>query len=350
MNVSSVDFNSLNFAFLQSNWQGQCGYLYNGPQFELSKIVAATAAQGGILPMDAPGNRLNASYTSHFDGPSLKCSDVLGSLRSEILNNVNATSFKNTSFDRSYGYLSWAPKMASRLPFVVSDDEGPMTISQTLGPRNGGPLALYVATFPQMQNVYKTDGLRWTPGYYDDATIVECHLTNATYTASFNWTNGIRDMDISVAAPTSDIYYSNAIDCTRFLYMPDVPSNFSLSTDLGALSMYNNTIIQRYAYQAVMHAFGQLLAGTISHARVPQMDVATTVMNTPVGAVRELNFLRANNSDGLEVSSFLTRPNSSLWPGVSVPQETNSSSTLRTTLEELFQNITLSLMTAKSLQ
>lgn len=352
MNVSAVDFNSLNFASIRSSSQGACGLHYTGPEFEVSKIAAATAAQGAVLPIAAPRNQPNASYTYTFSGPSLQCSDVANPLLSEILTNINATSYNISALGpKSYGYLSWAPRTDDPLPFDKTDPLELTSIGRTLGPRMDGPLNLYVATFPQLRSPYTTGGMLQGWEYYGNATIVNCKLANASYTASFNWTNGIRELDVAVAPPTDDIFFRDEVDCNHFLYTQDVPGSFSRQTSLGPLSMYNNTVVQTYAYQSVMDAFAQILVGSIGFGSGYGLDISTTVMNTPIGSVHELEFLRANTSNStMSLKGFFSTPNTSYWPGVSVPQKTNSSLRLRTALEQLFQNITLSLTSSDLLQ
>jgi hypothetical protein len=72
-NVSTVDFNSLNFASVVSNSQGACGYFYTGPQFEVMKVANAAAGQGAVLPIVAPRHQPNVSYVQQFAGPALQC-------------------------------------------------------------------------------------------------------------------------------------------------------------------------------------------------------------------------------------------------------------------------------------
>lgn len=356
INVSTVDFNSLNFASIRANYPGSCSQRYTGPEFEVSKIVAATAAQGAVLPIAAPRNEPNSSYTYTFSGPSLQCSDVADPLLSNILKNINATSYDIYALGpKSYGYLSWAPYNSdNRLPFAETDPEELTSIGTSLGPRiRGSPrgaLNLYVATFPQLRRP-DTTGMDNNWMYYGNDTIVNCRLTNATYTASFNWTNGIRELHVAVAPPKNDVFFQDEVDCEHFFYAQDAPSNISMETSPGALSMYNNTIVQAYAYMSVMDAFGQVLIGSIGYDTGNGLKIKTTVMNTPIGSAQELDFLRADtaNSTG-SLLAFVSSPNTSYWPGVSVPAKTTSSLRLRTALEQLFQNITVSLMSSELLQ
>ncbi|KAH0174302.1 hypothetical protein KCU67_g837, partial [Aureobasidium melanogenum] len=113
-NVSTVDFNSLNFGSVVANSQGACGYFYTGSQFEVMKVAHAAAGQGAVLPIAAPGHKPNVSYVQQFAGPALQCKDVVEPLRGQIISNVNTSSCYTTT---SYGYLAWIPTTQSLLPF-----------------------------------------------------------------------------------------------------------------------------------------------------------------------------------------------------------------------------------------
>ncbi|KAI5199164.1 hypothetical protein AUEXF2481DRAFT_31775 [Aureobasidium subglaciale EXF-2481] len=353
-NVSAVDFNSLNFASVVANSQGACGYLYRRPQFEVMKIVAAAAGQDDVLPFSAPGSQPNASYVQQFAGPALQCNDVAEPLRGEILTNVNTSTFSEYT---SYGYLSWTPSDENSLPFllenVTSNGESYSEYqlqSYALGPGRGSstPLSLFVATFPNMQNPYTAGSLISDYDYVGNATIVKCQLKNATYASSFNWTNGIRDLNITVSPGSDGIVYHEGVDCSQFLYTPGVSVSDALKNGSDDISDYNNTIIQNFAYQSVMHAFGSIVTGSINYPRFPNgLVVATNVMDTVLGATPELLQLQNSTAGQMKGLASLGRK---VWPGISVESLPENSLDLRSSLEGLFQNVTMSLMSSKLLQ
>ncbi|KAI4854288.1 hypothetical protein E4T45_04020 [Aureobasidium sp. EXF-8846] len=351
-NVSTVDFNSLNFASVVSNSQGACGYFYTGPQFEVMKVVTAAAGQSAVLPISAPGNQPNASYVQQFAGPALQCKDVTEPLRGQIISNVNISSWNATT---SYGYLAWVPTTTKVLPFElvsVSDRYDQWQLqSVPLGP-TAGPLSIFVFTSPNMRNPYGY-GMDPEYDYYGNATIIKCQLMNATYSSSFNWTNGIRSLDAIVANSAEAVLYRDAVDCAGFLYTQDIytadnytgpaPGNIS-----RPLSDFNNTIVRNFAYQSVMQAFGNILKGSINYPHYPNgLVVTTNVMDTVLGATRELSLLRNNTSDEARSLASL---GPQVWPGVSVEMQLNNTSDLRTTLEKMFQNTTMSLISSPLLQ
>jgi hypothetical protein len=351
-NVSTVDFNSLNFASVVSNSQGACGYFYTGPQFEVMRVANAAAGQGAVLPIAAPRHQPNVSYFQQFAGPALQCKDVVEPLRGQIISNVNTSSWNSST---SYGYLAWVPTTQSLLPFdlvTVSDRYDQWQLrSISIGPAVG-PLSVFVFVSPNMRNPY-SHGMDPEYDYYGDATIIKCQLMNATYSSSFNWTNGIRNLDVTMTTSTEAVSYRKDVDCTEFLYTQDVYTADDYTGDAPRnisrpLSDFNNTIVRNFAYQSVMQAFANILKGSISFPYYPNgLVVATSAMNTALAATREFSLLQKNTAgDATSLASLGPQ----VWPGVSVEMQINNTSDLRTSLEEMFQNITMSLISSPLLQ
>ncbi|KAG9747558.1 hypothetical protein KCU73_g7317, partial [Aureobasidium melanogenum] len=352
VNVSAVDFNSLNFASIVANSEGRCAYFYRGPQFEVMKVVIAAAGQNSVLSIAAPGNNPNVSYVQQFAGPALQCNDVAEPLQGEILSNINASSYSPMI---SWGYLFWTPvgnELNDSLPFVFEPlDNGYETWQlrpDAIGPIDGAPLSLYMFASPNLTNPYASGPLDPEYDYYADATIIKCQLVNATYSTAFNWTNGIRKMNVNVIPSSKGINYQQSVECNSFLYAQGVSTEEALQNTSQPLSDFNNTIIESFAYQSVMHAFGDILRGSISYPEVPNgLVVTTSVMSTVLGATKELLSLQ-NHTAGQMKSLASLGPQ--VWPGVSVEMQSANALDLRTTLELLFQNITMSLMSSPLLQ
>lgn len=351
-NVTSVDFNSLNFASIVWDSSASCSYYYNGPQFEVQKIVTAAAGQGSVLSISAPLNQPNASYTQSFAGPALQCSDVRDLLRGQILSNVNTSIWAtNTSF----GYLTWVPTESSSLPFEsTSSSSGSETWqlrSDTIGPTANAPLTLFVATFPNFIKPYWPGVM--IPGwdYTANATIVQCSLMNATYLSSHNWTNGIQDLKLAVTLSDNNITYPRDIDCPDYLFKNGSPPSL-LTGGAGFVappaSDYDNTRIQNFAYASVMDAFVKLVKGSLYNPLDNNgLVTSTNVMSTTLGSTKELLAVQNRMATGMESFALL---GSGFYPAVSVKMPVDSTYTLRTALESIFQNVTMSLMSSPLLQ
>jgi hypothetical protein len=357
-NISNVDFNSLNFASVLSDAPSTCNFDYVGPQFEISRIVGSAVRQGAILPYAAPGAQPNVTYESQLIGPGLRCADVAEPLRSQILSNITG---QEKGFLKFYGYLAWTPSDQSAMPFRDSrngdghDQLGPWT---TATEASSG-LSIYVATFPNMATARTSwkygPGSGGSPTSHNNSTILECQLVNATYDYFSTWRNGILTPSVTTKLSNDNIPFRGSVECDHYLFSSGVDNPGSSQTDALPLSMYNNTIIRNFAYQAVMQAFGRVLVGSISNSNVKHLlDIAETdVMSTPLGQVHELARLRNWTNEGpRSLSSLTSNNNRSYWPGVSVrpDSETVRTTDLRSTLELMFQNATLSLLSSSLLQ
>lgn len=330
-----------------------------------------------MLQLPAPESRANASYVNTFAGPALSCSHVSGDLFDSMIDNINKSSY---AMSASYGYLSWMHTEGATqplMPFTPKRDSTSKNSSTsnetsyveqlwTLGPvpdlyagdvvdgLSVSPPTIFVATFPGMVNSYLTSGSYAVRA--ENATIVQCQLVNLTYEASFNWTNGIREVQVSTTPSTNPVTAFNGIDCDHFVFVPDWQNDKARN-----LSAYNNSLVQAFAYQSVMDAFGRVLLVSISSASIDQGNLRilqTSVMNTVVGDVAELAFFKffasgtaesLSQTFGSDATGVLNT-GMEIWAGVSVQDDTTSKLDLRSTLEELFQNITMSLMTSALLR
>lgn len=70
-------------------------------------------------------------------------------------------------------------------------------------------------------------------------------------------------------------------------------------------------------------------------------------MSTPLGSTKELMAVQQLIATGMEDFSSL---GSLIWPGVSVKMQVDSPLPLLSTLEQMFQNVTMSLMSSALLQ
>ncbi|KAH0170274.1 hypothetical protein KCU67_g2704, partial [Aureobasidium melanogenum] len=340
VNVTSVDFNSLNFAFIDDD------YYYSGPQYEVQKVVIAAAVPGAVLSINAPENQRNASYVQQFAAPALKCSDVTDTLVDEILDNANVSSWDTTI---SYGFLAWVPGDDSSLPFELIQGVTRLR-SDTLGPIDVTPLTLFVATFPSFSNLYTANGTNADRNYTANATVIECKLLNSTYSLSFNWTNSVRDLKVTVMPSQDYVSYPDGFAFT------DSPSTDSLKeVDASHVSAQpssdqNKSLVQNFAYASVMDAFARLFRGAILESHIPGLlegrpIFSTNVLNTILGGTAEL--LPLQNVSSYSSLQHLGPPS---WAGVSVSEQAIDPPKLCDTLEHLFQNATIRLMTSPLLQ
>ncbi|KAH0171297.1 hypothetical protein KCU67_g2249, partial [Aureobasidium melanogenum] len=342
VNVTSIDFNSLNFAQLrldpsQAELESQivCGWAYEGPTAEVQKVVTAAAVPGAEILITAPGDQRNASYVQQFAAPALQCSDVTDPtdpVRRGLVSNVNTSSRNNK---QSYGFVAWAPSSNNPLPFEPTENNEENQVNPTeIGPEDG-PLTLFVATFPDNLDPYGEGG----EDNFTDSSLIKCTLINATYSLSFSWTDSIQDLNVTVT-PQNNISYPPQITCDHYLFTNNSQDGQALGL-AQPLSDFNNTIIQTYAYASVLEAFSNLFKGTISS----QGTSSSNVMNTIIGSTAELIALQNDAAKSTAVYGMQGLPPGT-WPGVSASEQNNDPPSLRPTLELLFRNTTLRMMTS----
>ncbi|KEQ66144.1 uncharacterized protein M437DRAFT_72949 [Aureobasidium melanogenum CBS 110374] len=329
--VPSIDFNSQNFPWIVLNSDG-CTYEYRGTSFEVQRFATAAVGQGAVLSINAPGNRPNVSYTQQFGGPVLQCSDVRDPLRGEILDNVNTTSWDDGI---PYAYLAWSPTDTSSMPFQSGLQSNGQHLLQpiAIGPQHtpGAPEVLFVASLPSFRSPRMMNQMDPNWDYIAKATIVQCSLVNATYSAMYNWTNGVRDLTVTTTPSGRNVSHPNShperVGCTD--------------------SRLDSAFIQDYTYTAVLEAFMNIIRGYVSAPTPNGLVTGTEAMNTALGTTQELFALRNQTAGGVRALDTLGQQ---YWPGVTVELQANSTSNLRPILELMFQNLTMSLMSSPLLQ
>lgn len=350
LRVSRVDFTSLNFANLPMQAGLSPGYTYTGPQYTVQRIVTATAAQGQILPISAP--YVNSSWTLKFPGPALRCDAVEESAHNDIIANIAAV-MKEAECFTSYGYVAWTPDTDGSLPFVKENNGTYSQRSGSIGPTLGdNPMSIFLAAFPRMFNEMPgetTVDCNNSQAYLVDATIIQCLLYNASYFANFTYSDGAQNVGISIADDYNDMLYLGGVGSFLATTSPDGVYIFGPD---GQPVAYNVTPVETFAYQAVMDSFGMVLVGSIANEDINSIGeivtTNTTVMSTVLSQTKELSFLE-NYSNAVGYS--LENPSiNTTWNGLSVNVSSSGSLPVAKSLEVLFQNATISLMSNALLQ
>ena len=387
MAVPSVDFASLNLLAPMPNY-GQVPYtipahefVYAGPSQVVRKITHSTATQGSILPVVAPA--VNSSWDMTFHGPSVRCNPVDHEDRQAILGNLmNYTigrgdvSTRTGPCNYGTGYAAWGAEL---LPFEIATVANQTTYTLNYAEeyefKNSYETAsLYVAVTPPLFTSHDGDvrGPWLCPGepyydagvagLYDNSTVLRCDLHNATYDAAFTVENGEQNIDVAVTdlthEPMVKLSYTqvwlNSSD-------PDVrtnlqPSPCGATTSSPGDCVANSTILSELSYQAVMDAFTNLLAGVVSRGDNPRnffLATATSqIRSTVLMQTPELAFL-STDSTGNEAN---LQERAAQWRQKPFAGLFNADVASRTilpldqALEQVFQNITMSLMSAPELQ
>lgn len=333
--VPQFDFSNLNLFNLGIIGDGF--FSYAGPSRLAQRIAAATAAQGEILPITPPN--LNTSWSLEFWGPSIQCNNVSASQRMAILDNYG--SYLNTNVQLSY--FSWTAYNV--LPFT--NDSGTMTLS-AITPSVNGSAAVFLAFDgdPQGLPISIEGGTTLPWGNWSEivrnVTVLRCDLFNSSYNLDFQYTNGAQSIAVSKTNASQD----TPITAEEDFYFPMAPNEvWNATASNGSDSIHGTCFEQscamKVSYQGIFDAFNGLLYGSIqAFTELSESFITQTVLTE----TDELQFLynQQNVANALFDSPyFQSRPTTPLL---------GSRGPLGNALEQLFENITISILSEPYLQ
>ena len=348
-------------------------------------------ANGAILPILPPS--LNASWQLQFLGPSVECQPMNSSMHLQVRQNLfsylsapaSKLGMSNTYY--LHEYLDWFPSgglgpdgtPAPDLPFVKESANGTLAFKEMLPGYFNEKLNLFVASHAMVEkyemamredneaeSAWITDLAHASPAKppdWLDGTMLTCQFFNSTYDVSFDYTNGVQHIDVqtslmnainsssmlgTVIGPSPQEYIRNstcvllAIDWTANADMNDAPSECSFDTE----------ILRILSYQAIWDAFTRVLQGMILGNYESEDYQKPNIINTALLNTPELAFLR--NTRGAKqlatLQDLLARYDNPAIKGLTNSHDEVIQLPLATALEEMFRNITVSLMSSPALQ
>ena len=376
-------------------------WAWSGPSQPLQNLASAAMALGQILPITAPAP--NASWTLDFWGPLLQCNDVIGMERDQIWTNI--WNSYNRDGNGSHAFLSWVPWSPNWVD-LIDDTSGqsrkpsncdlPFQYDDTVFGSSpwqlsiDGPASLFVAVLPEAQRLLVSDsgnstliGYKWTTEWeycpiptlrtltdplilncgnsnisftpsliHDDSTLLRCDLRNSSYSIEMNYVNGLQD--IRVSANRTGI--SPLVNGTEYFFGP----NWNLSESSNCTSflappysggncVFDVSAMHLLSYQGIMTAFNQLILGDIRIGEDAMVNMNTTTLKTILARTDELAFLRnLQPSLNLDTKKYLQTAISNMtndaYSGLLNTSPPRVRADLKTTLEQLFQNFTVSLL------
>ena len=396
MNVPNVDFTSLNLAAPMAAY-GTTGeepgvwYMYAGPSLTVQKITDAVAGQGSIIPVIAPS--VNSTWDLDFNGPSLHCNPVSSGFRNAVLANI-----LNYTFVRSQqtvleinctsgpGYMAWHPafmnpnkSMTEYLPFNIDDlnsSRGALNNDNSHGYPYSDMTSVFLAIAPTLFSFSSSKdesgptmcrGKPWYQAglaqFYNTSTVLRCDVHNSTYYTTFSFVNGVQKVDIKNVTDVTHkpmntigqvLAYFNSSNLNDMSLRPQAcpPWVMSDSDEWYTACLFDPRVLSTLSYQAVMHAFTDLVAGMISLGDaedVQTMITSTTQLSSTVLAgAPELAFVLSTQPNVQQRAvTWKQQPFTGL---VNAAAGIKATLPFQQALEQLFQNITISLMSAPDLQ
>ncbi|EXJ96276.1 hypothetical protein A1O1_01402 [Capronia coronata CBS 617.96] len=292
--VPVPDFNRSSYGILGADMTN--GYLsWRGSQYTLDRLTLATATGGEVLSAPAPA--VNSSYTISFYGPSLHCQPPSSAFNQSFQTLITDLEQGKLLYQQIL-YAAWRPNDTDNLPWLETMLE--TGFDQGAGRNLIGP-------GDQTATVYFAFTGANAP------TVVECTLTNSSYLVEITNSNGFQTQRVRKAQPLGNI-----------------------TTISGYQSHTDDALRQILAYETMLASFFDILLGSIVHPRSADSNIwstdTTQVMATTLGLSDEL-YPILTESDAMTDYETPTEPDV-------VP----SGKSFARSAEELFQNITLSLM------
>lgn len=193
---------------------------------------------------------------------------------------------------------------------------------------------------------------------FADATLLRCDLLNSSYTVGFNFTNGVQTVNIeSNTTGDSPVLYGSDIFTGAVFHGAGHSGNCSpflagMTESYDNDCTFNLEALRLLAYQSISAAFNELLLGAIRDEIPDGVMTTTDIMKTLLAQTSELAFLRdwsvldVFDETGSSPSFQAEVAESQAWAyqGISTSRLPPARMDLKSTLEELFQNLTVSLL------
>jgi hypothetical protein len=161
------------------NYKNVLTRVFNGPRTVLTLLSTATASQGAILPLKAPGN--HSAYTVSFFGPAVQCVPANASERS-IISDLLASKMAETAGslrEIQNAYYAFVPSF---------DAQGNVTATSNI--RYQTPSASSNEAWMVFERYANSPG----ESCHHDKYYQVCSLWNATYELSLGWENGFQNV------------------------------------------------------------------------------------------------------------------------------------------------------------
>ena len=350
---------------------GQGSYLYNGPSQAVLEVSNAVMAQGEFLPIQPPAP--NSTWTIEFVGPSVRCNDVADGMHQRIRENI-ADGMNQSEGADLYGYLGWFPMFgwvddemtgaSNPMPFISPGANGSLQFNagQSAGISSVDNITFYMAALPTIfgatgqMTIDAFSNPKDSAGIPDwiDGTIVQCVLFNSTYQAFFDYQDGAQEIESNVTTFEKIVPQQSLLGPN-----PDNPAQDpcknpdALSADLRAQCYNNREMLQSLSFIGLLDAMGNILKGSVSVDGLQQMNRSSNVLSTSLLNIEDLIFLKkaaavqlGNNT--LQAQVLTSTEQRSL--GLVNNDDVVSATPLHKAMEEMFQMMTISLVSSSALQ
>ncbi|USP72759.1 hypothetical protein yc1106_00033 [Curvularia clavata] len=195
----------------------------------------------------------------------------------------------------------------------------------------------------------------------DNITMLHCKMRNSTYKADFYYINGEQSVALNVT-------HHEDVPIINVVRGPG-PSGSGLSDNCTTLNSYMSEdkvwdpcnfeygLLSQLSYQAVLQAFSELVTGniTLNNITLGPLD-SSRIRSTALIDTKELRYLsdyelhQSSPDSRLDLQKALRNASLSAAPSIAHLNGATKDRSLGDAIEQMFQNITLSLMTSAALQ
>ena len=340
--------------------------LYQRPTRQLLRLATATAYQGAVP--DLRTAYYNSTYMVHFPGPAMRCQvvpeDLLHDFNEPMGCNFMPNELNNgmkADCQYVFTYLSWVPSQKRLIPYE------PYSMANGTMPRMTDPFSLehnkhYIGrSINAPASVYLATRSRRLPYNLDNWDILNCSIYNASYSVNV----------------TSDSNGRGVVSMLESRALNSVPFGISGPPHRANDSPFSAKDSETFGYLALMECLTRLVVGTMfgneyAKTKIPGYYSAEWLVVQNQGFQQTLlpftaELLLFKAYEHIDEKDY---PNFRQWEAVdtlewvqdgkevvstvSYPQEAFLSPafnrSLASVVEELFQNMTLSLMSTQGFQ
>ena len=371
LQVPFLNFTTLSFAAplledvterYHPEYFGALLYAWNGPSQVVERITALVTVQGVILPLTAPSP--NSSWHLEFWGPSLKCGHVDDARRQRIESNI-ATFYGPgmPCLDTRPLYLSWFQD----LPYILthgwndadieSGSNATITIAAFPGMLSYDPCDRTVSNLTTIRNQISAYSTNPLGNASEGSTMIQCQLFNSTYKADFVYLESSQSIAVNAPVKSSDKPFTTFQYVLQWFSSDHTLSEcINLDTDtLPESCDLDPTIFPIISYQAVMEAFTSVLSGTVIDDTYEDKIIRnSSILSTALVDTKELAFLNNQTAgyfvNDADLGSSLAKLGKMDVCGFPQANRLTSNRSLSDALEEMFRNLTISLMSSDLLR
>ncbi|KAK5635539.1 hypothetical protein RRF57_011251 [Xylaria bambusicola] len=338
-------------------------YTSKGPNEEVRRIATSTAASGSILPI--PPIATNSSWELDFYGPSIRCLQIDEELKVKLEQDIANWLWNESSSDcpSPPGYVAWHFDIVHGLNYMFDSDEitgpneirgpfGVVTVDNLESLTQGQYSGIFIALTPDLLRsenpCYPLHRSPYQPLGSFNSTVFQCGLHNASYHAQFEYQLGTQIIAMQVnhleALGTVNSIVTSDGDVPHYLQLV---SEFLSPSAISKPCAFDVSALRALSYSVIMRAFRRLVRGSISMSSFDhQWARSSAILSTVLCQTPDLSFIHTYRGRARTLQWELQHVNDSksdtLEPSINL--------SLPDAIEQMFQNITISLLSSKSLQ